>query len=490
MRNKKDVEILKKLNSVYHSVQYLNVSKEEFDKITFEEIDKSIEEYDYKEPYEEYMKKKVVERLSSKISNLLEDEGSFIETMNLFIQAKMQVTDNKRDALRQFGMMDKFLKKYNCIPSIDVIVELLQKNNIFLSMCELIVGEYHQQIVTGKASDIFHNSFLISSINAYCLLNHIDIVESEEVEQSTSDLISSFFKEIAKMPLLSAEEEVKLAKHIKDNPDDMEAYHLFIESNLGLVVRVAKRYLGRGLEFQDLIQEGNVGLLIALQKFDYTKGFRFSTYATYWIRQIISHALAFSARNIRMPSYVHENIYSFRKKVDELRNQLNRMPTMKEIADYCELSVSMAEELYYYQFDTISINQGIGEDDDLSLEDTIASDEQLEDEVMINLLKEEMNHLFEQCNLSEREINVLTLRYGLNGQEPVTLDLIGKSYGITRERVRQIEAKAIRKLRNSKYIKNFAVYMDNPERSLRTLEHSRDKFSDSSYFFKSYRKLY
>jgi RNA polymerase primary sigma factor len=331
---------------------------------------------------------------------------------------------------------------------------------------------------------------LISSINAYCLLNHIDIVESEELDKSTSDLIGSYFKEISKMPLLSAEEEMKLAKYIKDNPDDMEAYHLFIESNLGLVVRVAKRYLGRGLEFQDLIQEGNVGLLIALQKFDYTKGFRFSTYATYWIRQTITHALVTSARNIRMPSHIHENMYSFRKKVDELRNQLNRMPTMKEIADYCELSVSMAEELYYYQFDTISINQSIGDDDDLSLEDTISSDEELEDEVMIKILKEEMNHLFEQCNLSDREINVLTLRYGLNGQEPVTLDLIGKSYGITRERVRQIEAKAIRKLRNSKYIKNFAVYMDNPERSLRTLEHSRDKFADSSYFFKSYRKLY
>ena len=436
MSNKIDDAMFKKLNSVYRSFHYLNISKEEFDQITFEEMDKSIEEYDYKEPYDEYMKKQIEERLSSRISNLLEDEESFIDTMNLFIQAKIQVTNNKRDILKQFGIMDNFFKKYNCIPSIDVVVELLQQNNTFLAMTELIVKEYRQQIVAGKTTDLFHNSFLISSINAYCLLNHIDISESEEMESSTSDLIKTYFKEIGNIPILSAEEEVELAKYIKENPDDMDAFHLFIEKNLKLVVGVAKKYLGRGLEFQDLIQEGNTGLIIAAQRFDYTKGFRFCTYAMYWIRQNIARALVVDARN-----------------------------------------------------DAISINQSIGEDEDSSLEDIISSDEQLEDNAMTSVLKDEVKILFKHCHLTEKEIRVLTLRFGLNGKEPMSLGEIGKSYGVTRERIRQIEAKAIRKLRDSNYTKGFAVYADNPDKALKELERFKDSFAECSYLYKSYKKL-
>ncbi|TQR45584.1 RNA polymerase sigma factor RpoD [Paenibacillus popilliae] len=271
-----------------------------------------------------------------------------------------------------------------------------------------------------------------------------------------NDPVRMYLKEIGRVPLLSAEEEIELAKRIEQ--EDEEAKKRLTEANLRLVVSIAKRYVGRGMLFLDLIQEGNMGLIKAVEKFDYSKGYKFSTYATWWIRQAITRAIADQARTIRIPVHMVETINKLVRVSRQLLQELGREPTPEEIAAEMELSVEKVREIMKIAQEPVSLETPIGEEDDSHLGDFIEDQEALApaDAAAYELLKEQLEDVLD--TLTEREENVLRLRFGLDDGRTRTLEEVGKVFGVTRERIRQIEAKALRKLRHpsrSKRLKDF-----------------------------------
>ncbi|MRI84806.1 RNA polymerase sigma factor RpoD [Fundicoccus ignavus] len=271
-----------------------------------------------------------------------------------------------------------------------------------------------------------------------------------------SDPVRMYLKEIGRVPLLTAEEEVALAIRIQE--DDELAKQELAEANLRLVVSIAKRYVGRGMQFLDLIQEGNMGLMKAVEKFDHTKGFKFSTYATWWIRQAITRAIADQARTIRIPVHMVETINKLVRVQRQLLQDLGREPTPEEIGAEMDLPTEKVREILKIAQEPVSLETPIGEEDDSHLGDFIEDEAAMSPETFTSsaLLREQLEDVLD--TLTDREENVLRLRFGLDDGNIRTLEQVGKVFGVTRERIRQIEAKALRKLRHpsrSKQLKDF-----------------------------------
>lgn len=265
-----------------------------------------------------------------------------------------------------------------------------------------------------------------------------------------------YLKEIGNVPLLSGEEEVELAKRVEQG--DEEAKKKLTEANLRLVVSIAKKYVGRGMPFLDLIQEGNMGLMKAVDKFDYTKGYKFSTYATWWIRQAITRGIADTGRTIRVPVHMVETINKTLRMTRTLLQELGREPTPEEVAARLNVPVARVREVLKISRDPVSLDTPIGEEDDSHLGDFIEDDTALSpsDSAAFSMLREELKSALE--SLTDRERQVIELRFGLLDGRARTLEEVGKEFNVTRERIRQIEAKALRKLRHpsrSKRLKDF-----------------------------------
>ena len=275
---------------------------------------------------------------------------------------------------------------------------------------------------------------------------------------NVDDPVRMYLREIGKIPLLSYEKELELAKRILEN--DEEAKQELAEANLRLVVSIAKKYVGRGMLFLDLIQEGNMGLIKAVEKFDYTKGFKFSTYATWWIRQAITRAIADQARTIRIPVHMVETINRLIRTSRHLLQQLGREPTPEEIAQEMELPVEKVMEIQKIAQDPVSLETPIGEEDDSHLGDFIQDEDSPapHDAASYTLLREQLEEVMN--TLTPREAKVLKLRFGLEDGKARTLEEVGKEFDVTRERIRQIEAKALRKLRHPSRSKKLRDYMN------------------------------
>lgn len=295
------------------------------------------------------------------------------------------------------------------------------------------------------------------------VLNDNDLNMSDDLEMTLStegiaidDPVKIYLKEIGRVPLLSPDEETELAKRMAEG--DSYAKKRLSEANLRLVVSIAKKYVGRGMQFLDLIQEGNLGLLKAVEKFDYTKGFKFSTYATWWIRQAITRAIADQARTIRIPVHMVETITKVKKVSSQLLHETGHDPSAEEIADKLEMPAERVREIMRIAQDPVSLETPIGEEEDSHLGDFIPDDDAPApaDAASLMLLKEQLNEVL--STLTDREAKVLRLRFGLEDGRSRTLEEVGKEFDVTRERIRQIEAKALRKLRHpsrSKKVKDF-----------------------------------
>lgn len=274
----------------------------------------------------------------------------------------------------------------------------------------------------------------------------MDNVKVTTPEAVVDNSIKIYMREMGQFSILSVDEEVKLAHRIAEG--DQSAKNELVEANLRLVVSLARHYQGCGLSYQDLIQEGNIGLIKAAEKFDVSKGFRFSTYASWWIKQALSRAIADQSRTIRIPVHMTENINKFKKTERELLSQLNREPKIKEIADAMGISEKQAKEIQSYIVEPTSLDIQVGDDDDTTIGSFI------EDTHFVNpesaYIKESNGDVVNAVldTLSDREANILRLRFGIGGKKAMTLEEVGKEYGLTRERIRQIEAKALRKLRH------------------------------------------
>ena len=293
----------------------------------------------------------------------------------------------------------------------------------------------------------------------------LETPEAEETEPAVSvdgiaidDPVKVYLKEIGRVPLLSPEEEIELAIRIMDG--DEKAKKRLSEANLRLVVSIAKRYVGRGMQFLDLIQEGNLGLIKAVEKFDYTKGFKFSTYATWWIRQAITRAIADQARTIRIPVHMVETINKVKKVSSQLLHKNGHEPTAEEIADELDKPVDKVREIMRVAQEPVSLETPIGEEEDSHLGDFIQDDEAPApaDAASHTLLKEQLGDVL--STLTAREEKVLRLRFGLEDGRPRTLEEVGKEFDVTRERIRQIEAKALRKLRHPSRSKKLKDFLD------------------------------
>ena len=295
------------------------------------------------------------------------------------------------------------------------------------------------------------------------------IAEEEEVDMENIDLsvpegvsiedpVRMYLKEIGKVPLLSAEREIELAKRMEEGDED--AKKELAEANLRLVVSIAKRYVGRGMLFLDLIQEGNLGLIKAVEKFDYHKGFKFSTYATWWIRQAITRAIADQARTIRIPVHMVETINKLIRVSRQLLQELGREPTPEEIAAELDMPVERVREILKISQEPVSLETPIGEEEDSHLGDFIQDDNVPvpAEAAAQTLLKEQLDEVLD--TLTEREQKVLRLRFGMNDGRARTLEEVGKEFDVTRERIRQIEAKALRKLRHPSRSRKLRDYLD------------------------------
>lgn len=296
------------------------------------------------------------------------------------------------------------------------------------------------------------------------VLTDEDDVDMEKIDLSVPDGISiedpvrMYLKEIGKVPLLSADEEVELAKRMAEGDED--AKKRLAEANLRLVVSIAKRYVGRGMLFLDLIQEGNLGLIKAVEKFDYHKGFKFSTYATWWIRQAITRAIADQARTIRIPVHMVETINKLIRVSRQLLQELGREPTPEEIAAQLDMPVERVREILKISQEPVSLETPIGEEEDSHLGDFIQDDNVPvpAEAAAQTLLKEQLDEVLD--TLTEREQKVLRLRFGMDDGRARTLEEVGKEFDVTRERIRQIEAKALRKLRHPSRSRKLRDYLD------------------------------
>ncbi len=287
-------------------------------------------------------------------------------------------------------------------------------------------------------------------------IENIDLTIPDSV--NIEDPVRMYLKEIGKVPLLTAEEEIELAKRMEEG--DEEAKKRLAEANLRLVVSIAKRYVGRGMLFLDLIQEGNLGLIKAVEKFDYRKGFKFSTYATWWIRQAITRAIADQARTIRIPVHMVETINKLVRVSRQLLQELGREPTPEEIAEKMDIPVERVREIIKISQEPVSLETPIGEEEDSHLGDFIQDDNVPvpAEAAAFTLLKEQLDEVL--GTLTEREQKVLRLRFGLKDGRARTLEEVGKEFNVTRERIRQIEAKALRKLRHPSRSRKLKDYLD------------------------------
>ncbi len=372
----------------------------------------------------------------------LESAAAFEEKLNqLLLLAK-----KKRNVLENQEILDFFVGESLDSDKLDQIYDFLESNKVDV----LQIG--------GEDLDLDEDLF-----------TEEDIEDEEEIDMETIDLsvpegisvedpVRMYLKEIGKVPLLSSEDEIELAKKIELGDDD--AKQRLTEANLRLVVSIAKRYVGRGMQFLDLIQEGNLGLIKAVEKFDYRKGYKFSTYATWWIRQAITRAIADQARTIRIPVHMVETINRLVRVSRQLLQELGREPVPEEIAARADMQVDRVREIMKVSQEPVSLETPIGEEEDSHLGDFIQDDQVAvpADAATFTMLHEQLMEVLD--TLTEREQKVLKLRFGLDDGRPRTLEEVGKEFNVTRERIRQIEAKALRKLRHPSRSKKLKDYLD------------------------------
>jgi RNA polymerase primary sigma factor len=488
---------------------FANISESDFELLALKAIAKSQNSYNGSVLYDNYIKKFIIDEINDFIKKLISDSSyAYLISNNFISETFNKCSSSLSSYINAFNKIDDFFNNYDFTLSTSQITSLLSDNEVFKRIIAMIVNKHKDSIESGKFRYDFDSGFLLLTIETYCSINNIAIGEDEEtlingeIEESTkynsvlinaddeefigydennnseeftfeydksysNDPVQTYLKEIGKIPLLSKDEELELAKRLKCG--DEKAREKMIEANLRLVVSIAKRYVGKGLLFLDLIQLGNVGLMKAADKFDYEKGYKFSTYATWWIRQAITRGLADYARTIRVPVHMVEKIGKVHRAQENLMKELYREPNEDEIAKKANIPKEQIKDIIAYAAEPVSLNQYVGEDEETELEDFVPVSDNYDELIFDKDLFTSIKKLLKRIQLSQNKESdrkyhqIVSMRWGLDGNNPMTLEEIGEVFHITRERVRQIEAKAKRNIKLSDYVDMIIDFSDNLE---------------------------
>lgn len=425
------------------------------------------------------------------IADMLEEEKKFPKIVNNFIKKNIKPQNKYQDNIISFEKIVNFFHDFNCFPPPNLLIELIDKNDTLNKILQDVVENNLEILQKYDIDSKFSDDISKNFIELYCLKNNIEIKKDDDIQEEdytefitditntvyTDDSVKMYLQEIHK-PILTKEQEKSLALRIRNG--DEKAKELFIERNLRLVIKVARKYTGHGISFLDLIQEGNLGLIKAVDKFDVTKGYKFSTYATCWIRQSIQRSLGDKSRNIRLPVHLYEKVKKYELLKKELSLKFNREPTFEELSKKMRVSIDTIYKYERLEHDTISLNMIVG-DKDSELEDFISlSTESIDNQFIEENLKDVIENLLKNSNLTTKEIDILKLRFGIGTNDPKTLEETGKIYGVSRERIRQIQEKALKKIRRSYNVKELAIYMDNPKEAKKNIDRYRLKYQQQS----------
>ena len=488
-------ELSKEIDKLYKSYSFLNISYDKFKEMVVPTLEKAFNKYNDKEKvdYKTYFVNAM--KYSIKIYFIsLQEKEEYKDIINTYINSSLKKANDIVDIKYEVGKFSRFITQNQIMVGPEVLTYLIQNNSIISNYLTVIFSKYQSKIEDGTYIDIFEDVTLTSLIETYASLNNIEIKIDLDISNinefatgtSDTDYIDStkmYLREIGEIPLLKEDEEVRLGYRVLEG--DEEARKKLIQSNLRLVVSIAKRYMGRGMLFQDLIEEGNIGLMKASKGFDVRKGYKFSTYATWWIRQSITRAIADQGRNIRIPVHMVEKVNKFNRILADIAKKLGREPNSEDIERETGLSPETIDYLFKLSQDTVSIHTSIGDEEDSELIDFIPDEiHTVEDTALSNTLSSDLTEALKNSNLTERELKVIVLRFGLdNGGTGRTLEQVGQIFGVTRERIRQIEAKGLKKLRKNRLFREkMSGYLDeNSSIPDDGLKHEKKKVKQTTY---------
>ena len=462
--------LLLSFSEIYKKNFYFIMNKERFKNFVISEIEKTKDTYNGNIDYYEYIKKRVDKIGTLKVKQILEDPVQSKKLLGNYFALNFKDVKTYTEAWQALTKIDNFFSKYNLVPSYDLVADLLNENEIFKNIVTRVFRYNKTKIINGKFEDKIQSANILAIIDAYVVLNKIEVRKADSSVDArgelSSDIVKAYLQEIAKIPLLTFEEEQELG--IRVQKGDKEAKDKFVEANLRLVVSIAKRYVGRGLLFLDLIQEGNLGLIKGVEMFDPSKGNKFSTYATWWIRQAITRAIADKGRTIRLPVHLVEKVSEYKRVKTDFISRIGRDPTPEEMAKELNTTVAKVNDYQSYLEEPMSLNMQIGEERDSELGEFIPDEKtDTEKDVLQGTLKEEIYKSFDSLNLDDRSRNIIIMRFGLESGKPMTLEEVGAIYKVTRERIRQIESKTLRKMRKNKKVAiALAAYTDDPDKNI------------------------
>ena len=470
---------LETLKNIYNSFKFLNISETNFKRIAIEEIVDNKEHYYDDKSYILLIKNKVVERLS-KITKVLLNDDKFVFKIIDYILAikKSDINDSKYlYCKKRLQLLGDFFNTFDYIPG-EELIEIMLKKTILKDVVRVYVHNNLDRIKAGKIEDLFDNQTLILIINNYCIMHNIEIKEDVDYDFGDIkdlDLNRVFINDAMQIPLLTKEEELELGRRIQNG--DLEAKKTLVESNILFVISVAKHYLGRGVSLMDLVQEGCIGLMCAASKYDYSKGFAFTTFAGYEVRQKMSRLLA--RQNAVKVSYnMGEKLTSYKKKLRVLSQQLGHDLTDYDIAEHLNMSLEEVHLCNTLVNGYVSLNKVIGEEEGIELGNYLLADDiSVEEAAIINSLNDDLKISFRDAKLTKQEVNVLIKRFGLDGNNISTLEELGTAYGVCRERIRQVEENAIRKIRTTpKAYVPLAEYANNPTKTIEKLHQFSEEY--------------
>lgn len=474
-------------NKIYKKYSFINIDRNEFKSMVRETINETKNNYDGEIEYEKYLIKALNRKILGLIRLDMKDQTKLFDIINNYINQEFSKDIDYNSAINSFDKLENFLELCECSLTLDIIERLVKENSLINKLL-ITIYEVDREDIFNDSYEGTYNDLVVYFIQMFCKVHNIKIKENEIkysdmgafASRSSTDI---YLREIQNYKLLTREEELDMIKRYKSG--EIEVRDEFLSRNLKLVVSIAKKYLGRGVALIDLIQEGNMGLMKALDEFDLSRECRFSTYATNWIKSYITRYIAGKSRNISLPNHFFYELGIFRKVYTNLEKQLDRKPTISELADKTGKNKDVVLRYFDYLNDTKSLSDKIGDEDDTEFSYFIpSSDESLETVAIKKDLSSGLTELLNKCHLKPRELEVLMFRYGLNGDDPLTLEEIGRKYNLTRERVRQMESSALMRIRRSPYVKLFAEYTSNPAKSMENIKKMREAYIDNPRSFK------